>query len=162
VPHNPPRFPASTLGGSPISLPRCRWLDASDGGRRRLLYVGISPSRAGRHETLRSRIRYHFRGNAEGSTLRLTLGCLLEPILGTRLGRVLGRPEPDFVADRPIFGGGHRRIVLVCGLDGLRVHRRVIQYRRRRGQRKIAYSARVAGSCPASTAGEPGPFRTGK
>jgi hypothetical protein len=34
---------------------------------------------AGRSSTqnLRTRIRYHFRGNAEGSTLRLTLGCLL-------------------------------------------------------------------------------------
>ncbi|MEV1246427.1 GIY-YIG nuclease family protein [Nonomuraea sp. NPDC049750] len=26
---------------------------------------------------MRTRMRYHFRGNAEGSTLRLTLGCLL-------------------------------------------------------------------------------------
>jgi hypothetical protein len=45
-----------------------------------LLYVGIAPRRmAGRTSTqnLRTRIRYHFRGNAEGSTLRLTLGCLL-------------------------------------------------------------------------------------
>jgi len=53
-----------------------------------LLYVGISPSSRGGTETLRSRIRYHFRGNAEGSTLRLTLGCLLEPRLGTVLRRV--------------------------------------------------------------------------
>ncbi|MFE9387035.1 GIY-YIG nuclease family protein [Streptomyces sp. NPDC007025] len=53
----------------------------------RLLYVGIAP----RHMTtrtstqnLRKRVRYHFRGNAYGSTLRLTLGCLL----GLELRRV--------------------------------------------------------------------------
>jgi hypothetical protein len=28
-------------------------------------------------QSLRTRIRYHFRGNAAGSTLRLSLGCLL-------------------------------------------------------------------------------------
>jgi hypothetical protein len=53
-----------------------------------LLYVGISPGRNASSQNLRNRIRYHFRGNAEGSTLRLTLGCLLEPVLGTSLRRV--------------------------------------------------------------------------
>lgn len=46
----------------------------------RLLYVGIAPRyMANRTSTqnLRKRVRYHFRGNAAGSTLRLTLGCLL-------------------------------------------------------------------------------------
>ncbi|MFD1272488.1 GIY-YIG nuclease family protein [Streptomyces kaempferi] len=43
----------------------------------RLLYVGIAPR-------LRKRVRYHYRGNAAGSTLRLTLGCLL----GIELRRV--------------------------------------------------------------------------
>ncbi|MGC2676620.1 MAG: hypothetical protein WA415_11555 [Mycobacterium sp.] len=48
-----------------------------------LLYVGISPSRPPRNgkppsqQNIRKRITYHFRGNAEGSTLRKTLGCLL-------------------------------------------------------------------------------------
>jgi hypothetical protein len=42
-----------------------------------LLYVGISPAKAASTQTLRDRVRYHFRGNAEGSTLRQTLGCLL-------------------------------------------------------------------------------------
>lgn len=47
-----------------------------------LLYVGIAPKKPyadGRssRSTLRQRVRYHYRGNAEGSTLRLTLGCLL-------------------------------------------------------------------------------------
>jgi hypothetical protein len=59
-----------------------------------LLYVGIAPKppplngRAPSKQTLRSRVRYHFRGNAAGSTLRLTLGCLLEERLGIRLTRV--------------------------------------------------------------------------
>ncbi len=50
-----------------------------------LLYVGISPGSHSSSETLRQRIRYHFRGNSEGSTLRLTLGVLLEGELGTVL-----------------------------------------------------------------------------
>jgi hypothetical protein len=33
-------------------------------------------------------MRDHFRGNAEGSTLRLTLGCLLADTLGIQLRRV--------------------------------------------------------------------------
>src|SRR3954463_9877787 len=43
----------------------------------RLLYVGISPRRAGSSQSLRSRLRAHCRGDAYGSTLRLTVGCLL-------------------------------------------------------------------------------------
>ncbi|MFI1843303.1 GIY-YIG nuclease family protein [Streptomyces microflavus] len=35
-------------------------------------------------QSLRKRVRYHYRGNAAGSTLRLTLGCLL----GLELRRV--------------------------------------------------------------------------
>jgi hypothetical protein len=51
------------------------------------MYVGIAPRRAaGSKATLRSRLRNHYRGNAEGSTLRLTLGCLL----GLELRRVGG------------------------------------------------------------------------
>lgn len=42
-----------------------------------LLYVGISPSRKNSKQNLRKRITYHYRGNAYGSTLRLTLGTLL-------------------------------------------------------------------------------------
>ncbi|WP_229924880.1 GIY-YIG nuclease family protein [Streptomyces sulfonofaciens] len=53
----------------------------------RLLYVGIAPrfmaNRVSK-QNLRKRVRYHFRGNAAGSTLRLTLGCLL----GLELRRV--------------------------------------------------------------------------
>jgi hypothetical protein len=63
-------------------------------GCRTLLYVGISPTAppAGggtpSRQTVRSRIRYHFRGNAFGSTLRLTLGSLLADELGIGLRRV--------------------------------------------------------------------------
>jgi len=59
-----------------------------------LLYVGISPKappangRPPSGETVRSRIRTHFTGNAEGSTLRLTLGVLLSKELGIELRRV--------------------------------------------------------------------------
>lgn len=52
-----------------------------------LLYVGIAPRyMANRTSTqnLRKRVRYHYRGNAAGSTLRLSLGCLL----GLELRRV--------------------------------------------------------------------------
>src|SRR4029434_4988939 len=50
-----------------------------------LLYIVICARRAERKETLRSCIRYHFRGNAYGSTLRLTFGCLLTGTLGIGL-----------------------------------------------------------------------------
>jgi hypothetical protein len=59
-----------------------------------LLYVGISPSEPPKngkgpsHQTLWHRVRYHYCGNAEGSTLRLTLGCLLADQLGIALRRV--------------------------------------------------------------------------
>lgn len=52
---------------------------------RAVLYVGISPGKPNSKETLRSRLRFHYNGHAEGSTLRLTLGCLLEEELGTVL-----------------------------------------------------------------------------
>jgi hypothetical protein len=58
-----------------------------------LLYVGIAPKAppllgTPSRQNLRTRIRYHYRGNAEGSTLRLTLGCLLADSLGISLRRV--------------------------------------------------------------------------
>jgi hypothetical protein len=42
-----------------------------------LLYVGISPKNETSKGNLRKRITFHYRGNAEGSTLRQTLGVLL-------------------------------------------------------------------------------------
>ena len=59
-----------------------------------LLYAGISPKDENSKQNLRKRITNHFRGNAEGSTLRLTLGTLL------------GR-ESDFPLRR--VGSGNRK-----------------------------------------------------
>jgi hypothetical protein len=59
-----------------------------------LLYVGIAPKapptngRKPSTTNLHQRINYHFKGNAYGSTLRLTLGCLLSERLGICLQRV--------------------------------------------------------------------------
>jgi len=59
-----------------------------------LLYVGISPSsppmngKAASKQSLLHRVRYHMRGNAEGSTLRLSLGGILADELGIELRRV--------------------------------------------------------------------------
>jgi hypothetical protein len=59
-----------------------------------LLYVGISPKKPPTNganpskQRLLHRVRYHYRGNAYGSTLRLTLGCLLSEQLGIELQRV--------------------------------------------------------------------------
>ena len=59
-----------------------------------LLYVGVSPKAppanggAPNQQNLRKRVKYHFRGNAAGSTFRLTLGSLLAEQLGIELRRV--------------------------------------------------------------------------
>ena len=72
-------------------------VDARDCDRRgelTLLYAGISPRQPPRNgrpssqQTLRQRIWAHYAGNAEGSTLRKTLGCLLADELGIQLRRV--------------------------------------------------------------------------
>jgi hypothetical protein len=90
--HDRPDLPPATAGVYawffkmiPSGVP-CDGCIERDG--RTLLYVGISPASATSRETLRSRIRYHYRGNAEGSTLRRTLGCLLRTELGTVLRHV--------------------------------------------------------------------------
>ena len=71
-----------------VPLPGVPTRDCVWRGDRTLLYVGISPSSPSGGETLRSRIRYHLRGNAEGSTFRKTVGCLLCEDIGTQLRRV--------------------------------------------------------------------------
>lgn len=59
-----------------------------------LLYVGISPKepptngRPPSRSTLLQRLRTHYAGNAAGSTLRRTLGCLLADEIGVSLRRV--------------------------------------------------------------------------
>lgn len=58
-----------------------------------LLYTGISPKETPKNgarastQNLRKRIRTHYAGNAAGSTLRLSLGCLLYKELGIELRR---------------------------------------------------------------------------
>lgn len=70
-----------------------------------LLYVGIAPKappmngRPSSKQTLRGRIRYHMNGNAESSTLRLTLGCLLSSQLGIDLRRVGSGTRMTFADD---------------------------------------------------------------
>ncbi|CAN7471617.1 GIY-YIG nuclease family protein [Mesorhizobium sp. LjRoot246] len=53
-----------------------------------LLYIGISPEKVTSTQNLRKRILTHLRGNAEGSTLRRTLGILLSKKSGFPLRRV--------------------------------------------------------------------------
>ena len=61
-----------------------------------LLYIGIAPKETRgtatrpSKRTLLERLGDHVRGNASGSTLRLTLGCLLADKLGIQLRRVGG------------------------------------------------------------------------
>jgi hypothetical protein len=71
-----------------------------------LLYIGIAPRPPAKNgtisrRTLRGRLREHYSRNAEGSTLRRTLGCLLAQQLGIELRRV-GSGE------RMTFGAGER------------------------------------------------------
>ncbi|TCO43609.1 hypothetical protein EV646_112186 [Kribbella antiqua] len=85
-----------------------------------LLYVGISPKappkdgRAGSRQTLRSRIRYHFRGNAYGSTLRLSLGSLLSQQLGIQLRRVGTGQRMTFAHDEAVLSDWMARHARVC------------------------------------------------
>src|SRR5262249_42213112 len=59
-----------------------------------LLYIGISPTAPPKNgkpvskQSLFHRVRYYYQGNAEGSTLRLSLGCLLSETMGIELRRV--------------------------------------------------------------------------
>jgi hypothetical protein len=74
-----------------------------------LLYAGISPDRPpgnGRpasRQSLATRIRYHYTGNAEGSTLRKTLGCLLADDLGIQLRRVGSGTRMTFGAGEQVL-----------------------------------------------------------
>ena len=60
-----------------------------------LLYVGISPKNESSSQNIRKRIKSHYQGNAEGSTLRLTLGVLLEGKSGFPLRRVGSGKKKD-------------------------------------------------------------------
>jgi len=84
-----------------------------------LLYTGISPTRPpanGRPPSksgLRKRIRTHCAGNAEGSTLRKTLGCLLSEQLDIELRRVGSGNRRTFVRGEKALSawmGQHARV----------------------------------------------------
>lgn len=74
-----------------------------------LLYVGIAPrcppqnGRPPSRQRLYHRIRTHLKGNAKGSTLRLSLGCLLAEKLGLKLRRVGN-------GSRMTFAGGEHQL----------------------------------------------------
>lgn len=101
------------LPASEIDVQACKSRDGLT-----LLYAGISPKepprngRAPSKEALRSRIKTHYTGNAEGSTLRRSLGCLLSERLnielrrygsGTRLHFGLGERDLSAWMDRNAF-----------------------------------------------------------
>ena len=95
----PPRMPG--LYGwyfdalpSAVPVSRCHSIETWT-----LAYVGIAAG-----QTVHKRLRNHFTNNAFGSTLRLTLGCLLAPELGLRLRRVGRRGE------RLTFGEGEKQL----------------------------------------------------
>lgn len=72
-----------------IDISRCEHRDGLT-----LLYTGISPGppptngKPPSKQNLHQRIKYHYGGNAHGSTLRMTLGLLLSSDLGIELRRV--------------------------------------------------------------------------
>lgn len=87
-----------------------------------LLYVGIAPKKPyadGRtsSSTLRQRVTYHYRGNAEGSTLRLTLGCLLSDRLGIELRRVGTGKRRTFSNGEQALSEWMQANAFVCWVD---------------------------------------------
>jgi hypothetical protein len=87
-----------------------------------LLYVGISPKKppavgTPSGQTLRSRTRYHYRGNAAGSTLRLTLGSLLADVLGIELRRVGSGQRLTFSAGEALLSDWMSLNAFVCWSD---------------------------------------------
>lgn len=92
-------------------------------GDHTLLYVGISPGkppangRAPSRQTVRSRLRYHYRGNAYGSTLRLTLGSLLADDLGIELRLVGGGTRLTFASGEAELSSWMGRHARVCWVE---------------------------------------------
>jgi hypothetical protein len=88
-----------------------------------LLYVGISPKKPPKNGkppssgTLRSRIQNHFRGNAKGSTLRLTLGCLLSERLRIELRRVGSGKRRTFSTGEQLLSEWMARNAHVCWVE---------------------------------------------
>jgi hypothetical protein len=84
-----------------------------------LLYIGIAPrppAQNGRisKRTLRTRLRQHYALNAAGSTLRLTLGCLLAQQLGIELRRVGNGQRMTFGAGEQTLSNWMSENAFVC------------------------------------------------
>ena len=88
-----------------------------------LLYAGIAPKAppkngtAPSQRTLWHRIRYHMRGNAYGSTLRLTLGCLLADHLNIQLRRVGSGGRLTFADGEARLSGWMAENAFVCWIE---------------------------------------------
>jgi hypothetical protein len=70
------------FGTIPRGIPRKPFIESKGW---KLLYIGIAGQSPTSLHVLRSRAGQHLKGNAEGSTLRMSLGCLLQEELGIRL-----------------------------------------------------------------------------
>ncbi len=97
-----------------IDTSRCHMHDGMT-----LLYVGIAPKKPyadGRRSktTLHQRVGYHYTGNAEGSTLRLTLGCLLGTGLGIELRRVGSGKRRTFATGEQLLSSWMAANAFVC------------------------------------------------
>jgi len=89
-------------------------------GDHTLLYVGISPrSFVARtsSQNLRTRLRYHFRGHADGSTLRLTLGCVMADALRIRLRRASTGARLTFGEGEQALSAWMRACARVCWIQ---------------------------------------------
>lgn len=100
-----------------VDAARCHTLEGMP-----LLYVGIAPRppyKDGRRSgsTLHQRVRYHYRGNAAGSTLRLTLGCLLTETLGIELRRVGSGARRTFSDGEGLLSEWMSQNAFVCWLE---------------------------------------------
>lgn len=88
-----------------------------------LLYVGISQKKPNAdglkssRQTIRTRVSYHYRGNAYGSTLRLTLGSLLGADLGLQLRRVGSGTRLTFSEGEETLSEWMNRHARVCWVE---------------------------------------------
>ena len=93
--------------------------DCVENNGLRLLYVGIAskrPPKTGKpsRQTVRARIVNHYDGNAEGSTLRRSLGCLLAARLGITLHRVGNGKRVTFCAGERVLSDWMAENAFVC------------------------------------------------
>ena len=63
---------------------------------------------------MRERIPYHYQGNPEGSTLRLTIGCLLSEELDIGLRRVGSGTEMTFALGEEVLSQWMADNAFVC------------------------------------------------